>query len=82
MNPTITKIDNNHLQLNKSTVQAVTYQYEEILSNKAQLLIQKQNIESQLLDIDAILAQCVVLGIKEKVITPAVGESASNVGFK
>lgn len=67
MNPTIIKIDNNKVQVSINTVKAITYQYEEITAKKAQLLVQKQNIDDQLAEIDSLLAQCLVLGVKEKV---------------
>ena len=71
MNPTITKIDDNKVQVNKDvqTTSTITYTYEDIVANKNRLLSERQNIDAQLLDIDALLAQCLVLGVKEKVVT-------------
>jgi len=69
---TIEKVNDNEIKVTKvPETEEKTYTYEFLLEMKANLEAEKvrviKNIDEKLVEVDALLAECIKLGIKEKV---------------
>ena len=70
------KISDNEIEVSetKNIVDKKVYSYESLLEMKANLEAERErvigNIDEKLKEVDALISECIKLGIKEKVVEP------------